>query len=114
VCLADLVVAVIQRQDPGRDARGVLTLLVERCRQDEVLPGGMSWVAMDHLLLEAADKVVDIVQSVVLDVEGVTAEAGAVGDRTPPCQKFARNCATRNLVPPHAPHSESISDCAVV
>jgi hypothetical protein len=27
-----------------------------------------------------------------------------------PCQRFARNCATRNLTPPHHPTLDSASD----
>src|SRR5215813_11415153 len=36
---ADLVVAVVQGQRAGGDARGIFAVLVERCGQDQVLPG---------------------------------------------------------------------------
>ncbi len=38
--LADLLVAVVQGQDPGGDAGRILAVLVERRRQDQVLAGG--------------------------------------------------------------------------
>ena len=75
--LADLLVAVVEREGAGRDAGRVLAVLVEGGRQDQVL-AGRHVLGRDDLLLEHADEVVDVVQPVVLDVEGVAAEARAV------------------------------------
>src|SRR3954452_18515668 len=78
--LADLDVAVEQRQRPDRHSGRVLALLLEGGGEDQVLAGGQLGVR-DDLLLEAAYEAVDVVQPVVLDVERVAAEAGAVREQ---------------------------------
>src|SRR3954447_27000525 len=75
--LADLDVAVVERQRADRHAGRVLPLLLERGGEDQLLPGRQLPVG-DDLLLDAADEAVDVVQAVVLDVEGMAAEARAV------------------------------------
>src|SRR5436309_3197581 len=70
---ADLLVPVEQRQGPVGDARRVLARLLERRREDHVFAGGKVLAAHD-LLGEAADEVVDIVETVVLYVKRVPAE----------------------------------------
>ena len=77
--LADLVVAVVEGQDAGGDAGGLLAVLVEGRRTGSDPAGGQVFGG-DDLLLEAADEAVDVVQPVVLDVERVPAEPGAVGE----------------------------------
>ena len=80
LALADLLVAVPQREDPGRDAGRVLAVLVERGRQDQVR-AGRDILGRDDLLLDHPDEVVDVVEPVVLDVEGVAAERRSVGEQ---------------------------------
>src|SRR4051794_5784157 len=63
--LADLDVAVEERQRPDRHARRVLALLVERGGEDQLLSGRQLLVGGD-LLLDPADEAVDVVQAVVL------------------------------------------------
>jgi NADPH:quinone reductase-like Zn-dependent oxidoreductase len=70
---ADLLVPVIEGQDPGSNPGRLLPVFVERGRQDEVLAYGDLFSPVD-LLLHDADEVVDVVQPVVLDIEGVAAE----------------------------------------
>jgi hypothetical protein len=77
--LADLLVAVVERQRSGGADR-LLALLLERGRQDQVLTRRHVLRADDHLLL-AAHEVVDVVQAVVLDVEPVAAEPVAVREQ---------------------------------
>src|SRR6266516_2497070 len=48
--LADLLIPVVEGQDPGGHARRVLTVLVERGRQDQVLPGRKILGPVDLLL----------------------------------------------------------------
>jgi hypothetical protein len=71
--LADLLVPVIEGQDPGSNARRILPVFVERGRQDEALADGDFFGPVD-LLLHHADEVVHVVEPVVLEVEGVPAE----------------------------------------
>ena len=80
--LADLLVAVVERERARRAGRLV-------CRPSRTTrtgsgssPVGTSSVGDDHLLL-GADEVVDVVEPVVLDVEGVAAEPGAWAKSTP-------------------------------
>ena len=70
--LAYLAVRVIDRQH-SRRAVGFLALLVERGGEQQFLAGGDVLRSSDLLLL-AAEEVVDVVQPVVLHVEGVAAE----------------------------------------
>src|SRR3954451_13835753 len=77
LALADFDVAVEQRQRAGRHAGRILARLLERGGEDQLLPG-RQLVVGDDLLLDPADEAVDVVQAVVLDVEGVSAEARAV------------------------------------
>src|SRR4051794_14130672 len=72
--LADLDVAVEERERPDRHARRVLALLLEARGQDQLLARRKLGVG-DDLLLDAADEAVDVVQPVLLDVERVAAEA---------------------------------------
>jgi hypothetical protein len=78
--LADLLLAVVERQDPGGHAGGILAVLVERGGHDEVLPGGNVFACVD-LLLREADEVVDVMQPVVLHVQGVPAEPRPVREQ---------------------------------
>jgi hypothetical protein len=78
--LADLRVPVVEGQYPGGDAGRVLAVFVEGCRQEQVLPGGDVLVTVD-LLRQHAGEVVDVVQPVVLEVQGMAAEPGAVGEQ---------------------------------
>jgi len=80
--LADFRLAVVERQNPGRDAGRVLTVLDEVGGQDQVGADRHVFTA-DDLLLEVADPGVDIVQAVVLDVERVPAKSRAVGEQDP-------------------------------
>ncbi len=75
--LADLRVAVPEREQPRRDARRVLAVLVERRREDQPLAGRQILGRRDELL-EHAHEAVDVVQPVVLHVERVPAERRAV------------------------------------
>ena len=77
LALADLAVAVVERQRAARGARGVLGRLGEAGRQDQVVAGGQVLGGVDPLLDDAGE-VVDVVQPVVLDVERVPAEPAAV------------------------------------
>src|SRR4051795_10787753 len=81
---ADLDVAVEERQGPDRHAGRVLALLVERGGEDQLLSGGQLLVGGD-VLLDPADEAVDVVQPVVLDVEGVSAEARAMREQHALC-----------------------------
>ena len=65
---------------PVATPRRILAVLVEGGRQDQVLAGGQV-LGRDDLLLEHADEAVDVVQPVVLDVQRVPAEPGAVGEQ---------------------------------
>ena len=79
--LADLAVAVVERQRAARDAGRVLAVLLEaRPTGSGCSPVGQV-LGGDDLLLDDADEVVDVVQPVVLDVERVAAEAAAVGEQ---------------------------------
>src|SRR4051794_33369652 len=78
--LADSDVAVEERERADRHAGRILALLLEGGGQDQLLPGRHVLVG-DDLLLEAADEAVDVVQPVVLDVEGVAAEPRAVREQ---------------------------------
>src|SRR3954453_4515536 len=78
--LADLLVAVEQRQGPVCDAGWILAGLLERRGEDQVVAGWDVLITHD-LLGEAAHKVVDVVQAVVLDVERVPAEASTLGEQ---------------------------------
>src|SRR3954447_4684525 len=78
--LADLHLAVEERQRADRHAGRILALLLEGGGQDQLLPGRHVLVG-DDLLLEAPDEAVDVVQPVVLDVQGVAAEARAVREQ---------------------------------
>jgi hypothetical protein len=78
--LADLLVPVVQGQDPGGHVRRVLPVLVERRGQDQVLPGRDVLRSVD-LLLRHADEVVDVMQPVVLDIQGVPAEPRTVREQ---------------------------------
>ncbi len=80
--LADLAVAVVERQDAVRDAGRVLAVLVEGRGQDHLV-AGWNHLGGDDLLLDAADEVVDVVQQAVLDVQRVAAEPGAVREQHP-------------------------------
>src|SRR6266536_1605053 len=71
--LADLLVPVVQGKDPGGHVRRVLPVLVERRGQDQVLPG-RDVLSADDRLLRHANEVVDVMQPVVLDIQGVPAE----------------------------------------
>ena len=77
VALADLLVAVEQRERPGSYAGRVLAGLFECGGQDEVGPG-REVDGRSNLLLEHADEAVDVVQPVVLDVEAVPTEPGTL------------------------------------
>src|SRR3954454_7381321 len=78
--LADLLIAVEQRQGPVGDARWVLARLLERRGENQVLAGWDVLITHD-LLGQAAHEVVDVMQAVVLDVERVPAEAGTLGEQ---------------------------------
>src|SRR4051795_6161069 len=80
LALADPDVPVEQRQRAGRHAGRILARLLERGGQDQLLPGRQLLVG-DDLLLDPADEAVDVVQAVVLDVEGVPSEARAVREQ---------------------------------
>ena len=73
------MVAVVEGQDPVGHARWLLALLLERRGEDEVFPGRNVLGGHDPLL-GASDEVVDVVEPVVLGVERVAAEAGAVSE----------------------------------
>src|SRR5271165_3413697 len=77
---ADLLVPVIQGEDAGAHAWRILAVLLERGRQDEVLPRGNVLGAVD-LLLEHTDEVIDIVQPAVPDVESMAAEPRPVREQ---------------------------------
>ena len=70
-------VAVEERQRSDRNAGRVLALLVERGGEDQLFSGRQR-LAGDDLLLDPADEAVDVVQAVVLDIDGVCAEARAM------------------------------------
>src|SRR4051794_12250049 len=78
--LADLLVAVEERQRADRHAGRILSVLLEGGGEDQVLAGREVTVG-DDPLFDAADEVVDVVQAVVLDVQGVAAEARAVREQ---------------------------------
>src|SRR3954454_19643193 len=80
----DLLVAVVERQHPGRDAGRVLAVLLECGGEDQPLAGRQLLVGHD-VLLHDADEVVDVVQPVVLDVERVPPEPRAVGEQHALC-----------------------------
>src|SRR5436190_5757540 len=67
--IADLRIAVPERERSGRHAGRVLAARVERRRQDLVLT---NWQLLDRddLLLEHADEAVYVMESVVLHVKG--------------------------------------------
>ena len=69
-----------EREETGGDAGRVLAALVERGRQNQVLAHRNVSGRVD-LLLCHADEVVDVVQSVVLDVERVAPEPRAVREK---------------------------------
>ena len=75
LALPDLVVAVVERECT-RGVGRLLAFLLEGCGEDQVLAGRHVLGADDHLLGDA-DEAVDVVQPVVLDVQGVAAEARA-------------------------------------
>src|SRR4051812_40365405 len=74
LALADLDVAVEERERADGDAGRVLAGLVERGREDQLLAGRQLLVG-DDLLLDHADEAVDVVQPVLLDVQRVASEA---------------------------------------
>src|SRR4029077_1748810 len=74
--LADLLVAVVEREGAFRTGR-LLPLLLERRRQDQLLARRDVVGCDDHLLL-AADEIVHVVQTAALDVEGMAPESAAV------------------------------------
>src|SRR5205814_2355090 len=51
--LADLLVAVVEGQDAGGHAGGILPVLAERGGKDQILPGGNVLAAVDLLLGDA-------------------------------------------------------------
>src|SRR5215475_2506463 len=59
--LPDLAVAVVQGQQAGGDAGGILPVLVEGRGQDQVLPGGQI-LGRHHQLLVDSHEVVDVAQ----------------------------------------------------
>src|SRR5206468_3924263 len=81
---ADLLVPVVEGQDPGGHVGRVLTVFAEGGQEDQVLPGRDVFGRVD-LLLHHADEVVDVVQPVVLDVQGMPAEARPVREQHTLC-----------------------------
>src|SRR4051812_48740419 len=77
--LADLLVAVEQRQGAVGNTRWVFTRLLERRGEDQVVARRDVLVA-DDLLLEAAYEVIHVVEAAILDVEGVPPESRTVGE----------------------------------
>src|SRR5262249_61746374 len=78
--LSDLSARVIEGQGADRNAGWVFAIFVEGGRQNQVL-AGRQILGRRYFLLGDSDEAVDVVQSVVLHVEGMPAEARAMREQ---------------------------------